>query len=250
MHPVLWSWGPVTLYTYGVMLAIAVLVAIQLAMHRAAGAHLPPDRIVDLCLITLLGGIVGARAVYVAQQWPLYAEAPLEILRLDHGGLVYYGGLFGGTVAALLAIARWRWPLWATLDLLVPSVALAQGIGRLGCFFNGCCYGVPTTLPWGVRFPGEMVARHPTQLYESAALILLTGALLWRGRRAVAPGTQLAWYLIGYGAWRFLVECLRGDNPPVAGGLTFSQVVSIPLVMLGVWLLWRRRAAAPAPGRP
>jgi len=274
MHPVLWSWGPVTLYTYGAMLAIAVTAALQLAVRRADRAGVPPERIVDLGLVVLVGGIVGARAVYVAQHWPTYAEAPWEILRLDHGGLVYYGGLFGGVAAALVAIWRLRYPVWATLDLLVPSVALAQGIGRLGCFFNGCCYGVPTTRPWGVRFPGEVVARHPTQLYESAALLLLTGALLWRARRpagqravvyrlapkgtfgeakrvgalssapGIAPGTQVAWYLVGYGAWRFTVEFLRGDNPPVLGILTFSQVVSVPLVALGVWLLWRRRAAA------
>lgn len=242
MHPVLWSWGPVTLYTYGALLAIAVMAALQVAVRRADRAGVPADRVVDLGLIILVGGIIGARAVYVAQHWPIYAETPWEILRLDHGGLVYYGGVFGGAAAALVAIRRWRSPLWATLDLFVPSVALAQGIGRLGCFFNGCCYGVPTTRPWGVRFPGELVARHPTQLYESAALLLLTGALLWRARRHVVPGTQVAWYLIGYGAWRFTVEFLRGDNLPVLGILTFSQVVSVPLVIVGAWLLWRSRS--------
>ncbi len=246
MHPVLWSWGPVTLYTYGALLAIGVMAALQLAVWRAPRAGVPSDRIVDLGLVILIGGIIGARAVYVAQHWPTYAEAPWEILRLDHGGLVYYGGFFGGAVAALLMIRRLRWPVWATLDLLVPSVALAQGIGRLGCFFNGCCYGISTTCLWGVRFPGEVVARHPTQLYEAAVLFILVGVLLWRARRLCIPGTQVAWYLIGYGAWRFAIEFLRGDNPPVLGIFTFSQVVSVPLVILGAWLLWRRRAIAPS----
>ena len=255
MHPILWSWGPITLYSYGAALAIAVLLAARLAARRASTIGATPTQIVDLVLWIMLGGIVGARLVYVAQQWPIYAADLFEILRLDHGGLVFYGGLAGGTLTALLVIRRMRLSAWRTLDLLMPAVALGQAIGRIGCFLNGCCYGEPTTAPWGVRFPGEAFARHPTQLYESAALFLLAGLLLRRARpvrhpaargamshgarRPAAPGTILAWYLIGYGAWRFAVEFLRGDNPSWLWGLTFSQVVSVPLVLLGLW--WLRR---------
>ena len=231
MHPVLWSWGPVTLYTYGVMLAIAVLAAMQLARRRAVAAQVPTDRIMDLCLITLLGGIVGARAVYVAQHWPLYAETPLEILRLDHGGLVYYGGLCGGTAAALLAIARWRWPFWATLDLLVPSVALAQGIGRLGCFFNGCCYGKRAYLPWAVRYPFLPYPVHPVQIYEAVFNVTAFFFLLALHARKRFHGETTIAYLIIYAVGRFFLEMYRGDNMPFLWGCTLPQVMSLGFVL-------------------
>ena len=248
MHPVLLRWGRVTLHAYGVLLAIAVFAAARLAARRAPRVGATASQVMDVCLWGVLGGLLGARLVYVVQHWPFYAATPWEIVRLDHGGLVFYGGLLGGLAAALVVVRRVGLPGWRTLDLLVPSVVLAQGIGRLGCFLNGCCYGTPTTRPWAVRFPGESVARHPTQLYESAALLVLAGALLWCARQPLRlkPGVLTGWYLVSYGVWRFGVEFVRGDNAPVAGALTFSQVVSIPLVLLGVWLLWRRRGRAPA----
>lgn len=242
MHPVLWSWGPLTIHTYGVLLALAVLVAGRLAARQAPRVGAAPAQLVDLFVWSVAGGLLGARLVYIAQNWPLYRAQPWEMFRLDHGGLVFYGGLVGGIATTLLLARRMRLPVMPTLDLLIPYVAVAQGIGRLGCFFNGCCYGRPTTAPWGVVFPGAAIARHPTQLYESAAIFLLAAALLRRVRHPVAPGTQLAWYAVGYGAWRLTVEFLRGDNPPVLGPLTFSQVVSLPLVVFGLWLLRRRPA--------
>lgn len=240
MHPVLWSWGPLTIHTYGVLLALAVLVASQLAARQAPRVGAAPAQLLDLCIWSVVGGLAGGRLVYLAQNWPLYRAHPWEIIRLDHGGLVFYGGLIGGVVTAVLLVRRWRWPVVPTLDLLIPYVAIAQAVGRLGCFFNGCCYGRPTTGPWGVLFPGEALARHPTQLYESAALLVLAAALLRRARQPIAAGTQLAWYGVGYGAWRFAVEFLRGDNPGVLGPLTFSQVVGLPLIVVSLWWLCTR----------
>ena len=248
MHPVLARLGPITLHTYGVVFAIAVLVAMQWAMARARHQDLPTAHLLDLILWILVGGLVGARLVYVFQHWSFYATDPAEILRLDHGGLVFYGGFLGGAVVGVYLLRRWRLPghpsgewVGKIADLLVPSLALAQAIGRIGCFFNGCCYGEPTTWAWGVQFPHESFARHPTQLLESAALFLLAGLLFWRARRPMAPGTLVGWYLIGYGVWRFAVEFLRGDNPMWLGSLTFSQVVSAPLVLIGLWLAQRQR---------
>ena len=227
MHPILWSWGGFSVYSYGVVLAIAVLLATTLALRRAGVIGVSPAQLMDLVIWSVAGGIVGARLVYVTQNWPLYRETPWEILRLDHGGLVFYGGLLGGLITAVALIRRMQWSLWPVVDLLVPYLALAQGIGRIGCFLNGCCYGRATTLPWGVRFPADAVARHPTQLYESAVLLMMA---LWlerrsrrpdkgrgaasdgRSHRKVAPGSQLAWYVMLYGSWRFAVEWIRGDN--------------------------------------
>lgn len=241
MHPILFRIGPITVHTYGVLLAVAVWLAIARAARQAPRLGVAPGRLTDFCLWVVVGGLVGARLVYIAQHWPVYRDAPWEILRIDHGGLVFYGGLLGGVVTGAALKHRWRLPGWATADLLVPYLALAQALGRIGCFFNGCCYGRPTTGVWGVLFPGHALACHPTQLYEAAFLFLFSAWLIRRGRRPTAPGTQVGWYAVGYGAWRFAVEFLRGDNPAWLGPLTFSQVVSLPLMLAGIW--WLRRSS-------
>lgn len=239
MHPILFRLGPLTIHTYGVLLAIAVLVALQLAARQAPRIGLEPNRLIDFCLWMVVGGLLGARLVYILQNWPTYRDAPWELIRIDHGGLVFYGGLIGGVATGLALKRRWRMPGWATADLLLPYLALAQAIGRVGCFFNGCCYGEPTRGPLGVTFPGTDIARHPTQLYEAVFLFVFSTWLIRRGRGETAPGTQVGWYALGYGLWRFAVEFLRGDNPAWMGPFTFSQVISLPLAAFGAWLLLR-----------
>ena len=130
----------------------------------------------------------------------------------------------------------------AALDLFMPPLALAHAVGRIGCFLNGCCYGKPTALPWGVLFPPDILYRHPTQLYEAAALAVIFLLLKRIERRSPPAGTVLLAYGLLYGAWRFLVEFLRADNPPVLAGLTLFQLASLPLALLcGCLLLLRSR---------
>lgn len=238
MHPILFQLGPLTLYSYGLMIALGFLAAVTVAGRRARRLGLSGEKIQTLGFVALLSGIVGGRLAYVALNWRFYRSDPLEILRLDHGGLVFYGGLALGLLASFLYMRRWRLPVLRTLDLMVPPLVLAHALGRIGCFFNGCCYGTFTDLPWGIAFPPETLHRHPTQLYESAALALL---FLWLSRLEGRPGTVLLSYGLLYGLWRFGIEFIRGDNPAVWGGLTVFQGVSIPLVAVCGGLLLLRR---------
>ena len=249
MHPILFRFGPFHLYSYGLMLAVGFLTASALASRRAAAAGLDPNRIQTLSLVVLVAGLIGARSVYVILNWELFRSDPLEILRLDHGGLVFYGGLAAGLLAGLSYIRKAALPLLRTVDLMIPPLVIAHAIGRLGCFFNGCCYGKPTSLPWAFVFLPDGLPRHPTQLYESGALLLIFFVLKNRERGRAAPGVLLLTYGFLYGAWRFCVEFLRGDNPILAWNLTLFQWISLPLAMGCGLLLWMSRRRA-APHRP
>ncbi len=226
MHPILFHLGPVTIYSYGALFALAILAAAAVSAREARLRGIRPELVTDLIFWVVLGGLVGARALYVLTNIECYRNAPLEILMLQRGGLVFYGGFFGGSAAGLWYARRKRLPLARCADVLVPGVALAHAIGRLGCFLNGCCYGRPTSVFWGVSFPHGNGPVHPTQLYEAGALLLLFAVLRARARRAAFDGEVAVWYLLLYGLIRFLIEFLRGDSPPVIGGLTLSQVIS------------------------
>lgn len=241
MHPVLFRIGPLSFYSYGLAIAVGFLCASALAARRARALGLDPARIQSVALTALAAGLIGGRLAYVLLNWELYRADPWEILRLDHGGLVFYGGLGAGLAAAVAAIRRARWALLPTVDLFIPPLVLAHAIGRIGCFLNGCCYGRFTDAPWGVVFPGEAFARHPTQLYESAALLLIFLGLKRLEARRPAPGAVLLVYGTSYGIWRFAVEFLRGDNPRLWLDLTLFQLASLAVVGLSLLLLLARR---------
>ena len=252
MHPVLFTLGPLHFYSYGLMIALGFLAANFLATRRAAVVGIDPARIQSVTLTALIAGLAGGRLAYVLLQWELYRNNPLEILRLDHGGLVFFGGLAAGLAGGIWAIRRAGMPVLRTVDLLIPPLTVAHALGRIGCFLNGCCYGKVTSLPWG---------RHPTQLYEMLALLGIFFLLKRIERRnprpteavpsslprkcrsagAPRPGTVLLAYGLSYGVWRFLVEFLRGDNPPVAWGLTVFQLISLGVVAVSAALLAARR---------
>ncbi len=239
MHPILLKFGPITLYSYGLMVALGFLSAVGLALRQALRIGLDPDRLQKWCVLVFLGGLVGARAAYVLLYWELFRSNPVEIFRFDHGGLVFYGGLGAGLLAGFGGFRWLQLPVWVTIDLMTPPLVLAHAIGRIGCFLNGCCYGKPTELPWGVRFPSDELTRHPTQLYEMAALLVFFFLLKAVERRSVKPGTVILSYGLLYGVWRFSIEFLRGDNPPGPGGLTVFQWISLPLAAISGLLLLR-----------
>ena len=242
MHPILFRFGPVTLYSYGLAIAVGFLLATGLAARRARAVGVDPARIQRIALIGLLAGLAGGRAAYVFLNWELYRANPLEVLRLDHGGLVFYGGLAAGVLGGMAAMRAAKLPVLGTLDLLMPPLVLAHAVGRIGCFLNGCCYGQPTALPWGVLFPSDLLYRHPTQLYEAGALAVIFLLLKRIEQRSPPAGTVLLAYGFLYGAWRFFVEFLRGDSPQILLGLTVFQIASLPLALFcGCLLLLLRR---------
>lgn len=245
------------IYGFGLMVVLAFYAAVVLAMRRSRREGLDPDLVLDLALWMLAGGLIGARLFYVLEYWGERIHSFAEVFQIWQGGIVYYGGVAGGFAALLAFWAVRRFPLWATLDALAPAVALGSGLGRIGCFLNGCCYGDVSSLPaLAVRFPRGSPAwlserargligpealsslpLHPTQLYaavDGLVLFLLLTAFYPLRRR---DGEVFALLMVTYPLTRFLVERLRDDEAAFVLGLTVSQSISL-LVFVGGLTAW------------
>lgn len=259
MYPVLLRLGPLTLHTYGLLLATGVLLGLWLAWRQAEQRAIDPRRVWDLGVYMVLAAVIGAKLWLVVVEWDYYLEHPREIFGLGTllSGGVFYGGILGAVAVALPYARRAHLNFLTLGDVYAAPLALGHAIGRLGCFAAGCCYGKPTQLPWGVRFTDpyarELVGTplglplHPTQLYESAAEFLIFVLLLLRARRQRFTGELFASYMVLYGAARGTIEFFRGDpgRTVFAGGaFSMMQVASVALVLLGGWLLVRGWAAA------
>ena len=188
-------------------------------------------------ILMLVAGIAGARIFYIAQNFGYYRLNPYEMLSLSKGGLVWYGAFIAGFGSAAAYIRIKRMDFWASLDLAAPYIALAQALGRIGCFMNGCCYGV--TMPDG--------ALHPTQLYSAAALLCIFVILrIWQEHRHF-KGEIFLGYCAIYSIKRFVLEFMRGDNPGIFLGFTISQVISLVVFVFSVGILitmaatWKKR---------
>src|SRR2546428_5273110 len=188
MYPRLLELGPITVYTYGVLLAAAYLAGLKFAMVRAKARGLDSARVLDLGIYIIISALIGAKLLLVITDFGTFRSDPRELLTLARSGGVFYGGLILAVVVALWYIRRAGLPLWTTCDVFAPGVALGHVVGRLGCLFAGCCYGQPTTLPWGITFTDPFAAAnvgtplnrplHPTQLYEAGAEALILIILL------------------------------------------------------------------------
>lgn len=215
------------------MVALGFIGAVVHWNALARRQHLPEGLGSDLGLIVIVGGILGARLAYILANLDHYLAHPLEMLRIDQGGLIFYGGFILAALA-VIAFARLRnLPLLALGDFTLSAMPLGHAMGRAGCFLNGCCYGAPSEVPWATYAAGAM--RHPVQLYETAFNLLLYATLhllLRRGR----PGQVSAVYMMAYGAWRFGIEFLRGDDRMRTAGLDVAQLISLGLIMIGAGL--------------
>ncbi len=212
MHPILFQLKQLTIYSYGFFVAMAMAVSLVLAEKRAARFSVDRTMAADALFVLFISGIMGARALYVVQNFDDYAGDWWAVLRIQEGGLVWYGGLFGGILITALYL-RWRgWPILKLCDFFSPIAALAHGIGRIGCFFNGCCYGLRTNSVLGVRFPDQPYAVFPSQLFEALGLFIIS-AFLFRFASPSRRLGQVFWvYLLLYSMLRFVLEFLRGDN--------------------------------------
>lgn len=244
MYPELFRIWDFPVTTYGIFLALGMLVALFVAARLGARDGLPRERIYDLGLWTLVGGLVGSKILM------FFVEDNVNILSLDflRSGGVYYGGLLGGFLAVVILVRLYKLPFWKVADAFTPGVAIGQAFGRQGCFSAGCCWGKPTTLPWGVHFTeagheytgvpiygldGNDVHLHPTQLYESFIMLAVFGFLIYLHRHKKFDGQVLIAYGIIYAIVRFSLEFIRDDpRGDLLGftsltGLSTSQGISL-----------------------
>jgi phosphatidylglycerol:prolipoprotein diacylglycerol transferase len=236
--------GPLTLHTYGVLLALAFLAGLWIANRQAKKAGLDATRITDMAVYVLIGGLLGAKLLLLLIEWPFYSRNPGELFSLVQSGGVFYGGLIGALPVAWWYARKHNLPPWPTADVLAPGVALGQAVGRLGCFAAGCCYGRPAEVPWAVTFKDIYTTRtvgtpldvplHPTQLYEAAATLLIFGLLIWMSRKKLFHGQVALAYVFLYSLARFVIEFYRGDaarGTVLGGWLSTSQFISILMVL-------------------
>jgi phosphatidylglycerol:prolipoprotein diacylglycerol transferase len=253
MHPILFRIGSWPVYSYGVLLALAYLAGLQLAVVRARRAGLDGAKVMDLGIYLIIAALIGAKLMLVAVDFDYFRSQPAEILSLVRAGGVFYGGLIAAFVVALWLVRRYQLPLWTTGDLIAPGIALGHIVGRFGCLLAGCCYGRPTGVAWAITFSDPVAAAnvgtplqiplHPTQLYDAGAEALILALLLLTERRGRPfPGRTLWLYMLLYAISRFIIEFYRGDERGVVFGMSTSQFVSLIIVPVSLFMLWRLRA--------
>ncbi len=261
MHPILLEFHGLRLHSYGLLLAAAFLVGIQLFVVRGVRRGLPEDRLHGVSLLLLVLSIVGGRGLFVLTHWGDYAHDPLGAFRLWEGGLILYGGYILAIAGGIGYLRRARLPVWRVADAIAPSVAVGIAIGRLGCFLNGCCFGLPTRLPWGTHFPpgsyssytfpGE--ALHPSQLYLAGSGAALFVLLLLLDRKPRFDGWLFWTYVALDAACRFLIDFTRYYDQTsflgTIGSLSFNmnQILSGALILTSLVMLaaLSRRPAGP-----
>jgi phosphatidylglycerol:prolipoprotein diacylglycerol transferase len=254
MRSILFHIGPIPIRAYGLMLWVGMMLALLRTLKAAKRTDIKSEYVVDLALYTVLAGIVGAHVGSILLDLPFYIKNPSEITALWTGifsqtggirGLSFHAGLVSALLTALVYTRRKQLNFFEVIDLLSPGLVIGYAVTRVGCFLNGCCYGIPTTLPWGVRFHADGVSgaltppSHPTQLYAVGASALIYIALVAvEGRRRFAGQVFLS-YVCLYSVYRFLVEILRkGVTADVAFlGLTQAQIVSILMLAIALPIL-------------
>jgi phosphatidylglycerol:prolipoprotein diacylglycerol transferase len=251
MHPILLKLGPITIFTYGFMLAVAFLSAIYVAGREAQRLGIPKGQFYDLCFYIILAALVGSRLLFVILEPGAFLSHPLKIFALWEGGLDFQGGLFLALIVAFYYIHRRGWAWRPTLDALALGAPLGQFFGRIGCFMAGCCYGTPSHVPWAVVFtdptslcPLRGVPLHPSQLYESFLALGVFGLLYWFRTRKSYSGQLILLYLCLAGLVRFVVEFFRNPldyrGPTFFGWMPLTQLIALALFLVcgGLLLFW------------
>jgi phosphatidylglycerol:prolipoprotein diacylglycerol transferase len=257
MYPELFRIGNFPVTTYGIFLAVGMMLALLTAAKLGQRDGLPKERIYDIGLWTLVGGLVGSKLLM------LMLEDNVNVFSLDflRSGGVFYGGLIGGFLAVVGLVWYYKLPFWKVADAFAPGVALGQAFGRQGCFSAGCCWGLPTSLPWGVHFTeagheytgvptyypdGSELYLHPTQLYESFVMFAVFGFLFYLHRHKKFDGQILVTYGIIYAIVRFSIEFVRDDprgdlfGLTTMTGLSTSQLISLVVAAGSVIFLFIR----------
>lgn len=248
MHPILFEIGPLSIKSYGLLLALSFILGTYLSVERAKKVGINTDRILDLVLIILITSVAGARLMFVIIYWGQYAQNPLHIFKIWEGGLVLYGGIIAAVTASFIYFHIAKLSAFKIFDILAPGLALGIFITRIGCFLNGCCFGLSCSadFPLGVTFPegspayyvGLMGSVHPTQLYASLGGLLLFLFFLYIERFKKFDGFLFCLFFILYPVIRFIIEMFRYHDDIVTYEgvriLTVSQIVSICLFVFGI----------------
>jgi len=250
MHPVLIDFGRFALPTYGALVALAVVVALWTVKLRGDRAGLDGGRLVDLCLWVVIWALIGSKVTLVLVELPRYLAHPRELVGVVRAGGVFLGGFLTALATGVVLVRRYRMEWLPTLDVIIPSLALAHAIGRVGCLMAGCCWGKACSLPWAITYQDPRAAAnvgtplgvpvHPFPVYEGLfdlALYAVLARLYWRRPR---PGVVFALYLVLYGLGRFLLEFTRGDAArgfPFGGVLSTSQLIAVAMVVAGTAML-------------
>jgi phosphatidylglycerol:prolipoprotein diacylglycerol transferase len=259
VYPELFSIGPVTVYSYGVLLAASYLLGLRLAMWRAKRWGLDANRVLDLGIYIIIAALVGAKLLLLITDFDQFRASPADLLSLARSGGVFYGGLILAVAVAFWYIAKHRLPFWTTCDVFAPGIALGHVTGRLGCLAAGCCYGRPTDVPWSIVFTNPLAAAnvgtplgvplHPTQIYEAGAELLILILLLTTEKKGRQFAGRTFWtYILLYAITRYAIEMYRGDPRGEVLGFSTSQFISLVLGPLSlVMLFWLSRGRPPAP---
>jgi phosphatidylglycerol:prolipoprotein diacylglycerol transferase len=240
MHPILFSFGGFTIYTYGFFVALGFFTATLYVTKTVKSDIISQDNLYSLFLYTILAAIAGARLLYVLTNPGEFIKAPLDIFKVWQGGLVYYGGFITAVLYVVWHAKRKKAPLARLSDAIAPALGLGHFFGRIGCFFAGCCYGKACELPWAVTFNNsdtlaqQGVHLHPTQIYEALGNLAIFAILHFYNKKGHAAGKTFALYLITYALLRFTVEFFRGDyRGATFAGLSIAQTVSVLLFITG-----------------
>jgi len=247
MHPILFKIGPLTIYTYGFFVSFGVVCGYLVSSLRAKEVGIDSRKFSDILFSVVVFGFLGAKLLYILIEWRYFLSNPLAVIR---SGFVFYGGVIAGIVTLYFLAKRYQLDFLELADLVVVGVPLGHALGRVGCFFYGCCYGIPTSHWYGVLFPDSSpaglsgLAVIPTQLISAVSLVLIFIILRFLSSNKKFPGQIFTSYIFIYGIFRFFIEFLRGDPRGQISFLSTAQFIAIFAASIsGFWLYRRRRAS-------
>ena len=246
MRIILFEIFGIQIKSYGLMIAIGIIVAATLFINKGKKKGFDEDSLLNLIIFAIIGGMLGGKGLFIITEFKNIIKEPSILLNFGYG-FVIYGAIGGGALAMYLYSKRKNWNVIEMIDITVPGLAIAQGFGRIGCFLAGCCYGAETTSPIGVKFPQNSLAPagihvHPTQIYSSIFDFLLGFFLLYYSKKERKNGKVMGLYLIIYSIGRFLVEFLRNDPRGSVGALSTSQFIAIFTLVLGIIIFNNHKA--------
>lgn len=245
MHPLLFEFGGISIHTYGFFIALAVLAGMLVSRYEAKKLGIDADKVVDVIFYVVIAAIVGSRLLYVLTNLEIFLSAPLEVFKIWNGGLVFYGGFIGAAGVVIIYLKIHKLPLGKMADIAALALPLGHSLGRIGCFFAGCCYGKVCHQPWGVifRHPDSLaplyVQLHPTQLYSSASNFFIF-LIIFTLRRFKQYDGQMFWiYFAIYGINRSVIEMFRGDDrgAMVFDILSISQTIGLSSALFAIMML-------------